>query len=124
MTGLETLHRKGLVTGLEVDEGSEPSKFCEACVQAKQSVRPFPKEADGQSQMPGEHTMSDVWGPARVASVGGGKYYISFTDDATRRCTTLFLKTKDEAGKNKAVHPGNREEIQPNSEIHSLRQRE
>ena len=41
--------------------------------------------------------MSDVWGPARVQSVGGWKYYISFTDDATCYVTTLFLRTKDEA---------------------------
>ena len=41
--------------------------------------------------------MSDVWGPARVESIGRWKYYISFTDDAKRYVTTLFLCTKDEA---------------------------
>jgi IS30 family transposase len=97
MTGLETLHKKGLVTGLEINEGSEPSKFCEACVQAKQSVHPFPKEANGRSKTPGEHTMSDVWGPAQVTSIGGAKYYISFTDDAVCTCTPLFMKGKGEA---------------------------
>jgi hypothetical protein len=97
MAGLEILHKKGLVTGLDIDEASEPSRFCEACVQAKQTVRPFPKEADGRSKVPGERTISDVWGPARVESIGGAKYYISFTDDAARVRTPLFMKNKSQA---------------------------
>jgi hypothetical protein len=47
--------------------------------------------------VPGERTLSDVWGPARTASIHGSKYYISFTDDTTRTCTALFLKMKGEA---------------------------
>ena len=97
MTGLETLKTKGLVNGLEVDESSVPSRTCEACIQAKQATRPFPKEAENRSTVPGERSLSDVWGPARVESIGGSKYYISFTDDAVRTCVALFMKTKDEA---------------------------
>jgi len=82
MSGLETLKRKGLVDGLEIDESSIPSHTCEACIQVKQAVQPFPKEADGRSNIPGERTLSDVWGPAQMESIGGSKYYISFTDDA------------------------------------------
>lgn len=41
--------------------------------------------------------MSDVWGPARVESIGKWKYYISFTDDAKCYVATLFLWTKDQA---------------------------
>lgn len=42
-------------------------------------------------------SLSDVWGPANVESIGHAKYYISFTDHFTRRCSIRFLKTKDEA---------------------------
>jgi transposase InsO family protein len=73
------------------------SSTCEACIQAKQAHKPFPKVAENRSNIPGERTMSDSWGPARVESIGGSKYYISFTDDATRMCTVLFLKSKDQA---------------------------
>ena len=97
MTGLETLKTKGLVNGLEVDESSVPSRTCDACVQAKQATQPFPKEAENRSTTPGERTLSDVWGPAQVESIGKSKYYISFTDDAVRTCTPLFMKTKGEA---------------------------
>jgi transposase InsO family protein len=94
ISGLETLQRKGLVTGLEIDEGSIPSRTCEACIQAKQAVQPFPKEANGRSKVAGERTLSDVWGPARVEYM---RYYISFTDDAVCIVTTLFMKWKSQA---------------------------
>ena len=45
----------------------------------------------------GEWTISDVWGPARVKSIGGWLYYISFMDNAKRLGTVLFMKTKSDA---------------------------
>lgn len=54
---------------------------CEACIQAKHARDSFPHATDNRSQSLGELTHSDVWGPARVQSNGGSKYYISFTDD-------------------------------------------
>src|ERR1700678_1004508 len=41
--------------------------------------------------------MSDVWGPAQKISIGGWKYYISFTDDATQYVYVLFLADKSQA---------------------------
>jgi hypothetical protein len=70
MTSLEKLQKGKLVDGLEVDESSVPSRSCEACIQAKQATMPFPKEAQNRSTIAGERTMSDVWGPARVESIG------------------------------------------------------
>jgi hypothetical protein len=94
---MEQLLKKGLVTGFEVDEASIPTHTCEACIQAKMAHRPFPKEAENRSQTPGERIISDVWGPARVESLGKSKYYISFTDDAARLVTVSFLKEKGAA---------------------------
>ena len=45
---------------------------------------------------PGELTHTDVWGPVRVSSLHGYRYYVSFIDDVTRHCTISFMKTKDE----------------------------
>ena len=36
--------------------------------------------------------MTDDWGPARVTSFGGWKYYISFCDDSVRY---FFYKIKE-----------------------------
>jgi hypothetical protein len=81
---LETLKKQKLVKGLMIDESSIPSRSCEACIQAKQAHRPFPKEAENRSTVAGERAMSNVLGPACVESIGRWKYYISFTDDAKR----------------------------------------
>ena len=86
-----------MVSGLTIDQSSKPSNTCEACIQAKQAYRPFPKKAEHKSETPGEHIMSDVWGPARVESIGCWKWYISFIDDCTWNSTILFLKRKGEA---------------------------
>jgi transposase InsO family protein len=97
-SSIETLKKKGLVEGLEIDEDTKPQEgWCEACTRAKMTRRQFPKESTEQTTKPGELTLSDVWGPARVESIAKSRYYISFTDHYTRRVTVLFLKTKDEA---------------------------
>ncbi|PBK58620.1 hypothetical protein ARMSODRAFT_856842, partial [Armillaria solidipes] len=53
---------------------------CEACIQAKQHVKPFPQEAETEYTQIGEMTYSDLWGPAQVSGIRGERYYISFTD--------------------------------------------
>ena len=93
----ERLNKENLVKGLVINESSIPSRSCEACIQAKQAHRPFPKEAKNRSTVAGEWTMGDVWETARVESIGKWKYYLSLTDDAKRFVTTLFLRTKDQA---------------------------
>ena len=97
ISGLERLKREGLVDGLAVDESSITSPTCESCIQAKQAHRPFPKEAEHRSEITRERIVGDVWGPARVQSIGGWLYYISFLDDAKRLSTVLFLKRKSDA---------------------------
>jgi len=97
ISGLERLKRKGLVTGLTVDDTSIASPTCESCIQAKQAHRPFPKEAEQRVEIAGERIIGNVWGPARVKSIGGWLYYVSFLDDAKRLSTVLFLKRKSDA---------------------------
>ena len=41
--------------------------------------------------------MLDVWGPARVESIGKWKWYISFINNCTRYGMVLFLKQKSDA---------------------------
>ena len=96
-SALKQLQKENLVNGLDIDQTSQPSASCEACIQAKQTHKSFPKEAENRSEMPGERVVSDVWGPARVTSIGEWRYYITFIDDAKRHCTILFLKQKSDA---------------------------
>ncbi len=63
-SGLEKLKREGLVEGFTVDDNSPPLSQCEACIQAKMTLRPFPQEAKHRSENPGETTHGDIWGLA------------------------------------------------------------
>ena len=39
---------------------------------------------------------SDVWGPAKTASMGGCRFYVTFIDDHTRKVWVYFMKEKSE----------------------------
>ena len=97
ITAIQKLEQQGLVDGLDIDETSIPPRSCEACIQAKLAHKPFPSEAQHRAELPGERTMSDVWGPIGVRSIGGFYYYITFMDDAKRYNGVLFLRDKKEA---------------------------
>jgi hypothetical protein len=95
-TALAEAVKKGLVVGVDLDPESKP-EFCDTCVKAKSAQQPFPKESKTRALTYGELVHMDLWGPAQTVSLGGCKYYISFTDDCTRQTRLEFLKQKSEA---------------------------
>ena len=97
ISGIQRAVRENMVTGLEIDKSTIPSRTCASCLEGKMPTKPFPKEAEHRSTTPGGRTMTDVWGPAASESISHFKYFISFTDDATRMCHVLFMKAKSEA---------------------------
>ncbi|KAJ8517721.1 hypothetical protein ONZ45_g5159 [Pleurotus djamor] len=109
---IETLHRRlghispraakrlvdeGMVTGLAIDPLSNIDFFCEPCVYAKSTRKPVPKVREGErAKKFGEEIHSDVWGPARIETLKGKKYYVTFTDDHTRLTQLHLMRSKDE----------------------------
>ncbi|KAG9125187.1 hypothetical protein FRC07_008629 [Ceratobasidium sp. 392] len=94
---LQHLKNTNAVSGMEVIDGKEGLSFeCEACIQAKAHTRPFPKESSTIVKDIGELVVTDVWGPAKTNSIGRYRYYVSFTDVATRYTRLGFLRHKDE----------------------------
>lgn len=91
------LKKGGMVEGLTINETPIPSRTCEACIQAKQAHAAFPQEAQNRAKIPGERTLSDVWGPAHIQSIGKWYYYISFTDDKGRYVGVRYLKKKSDS---------------------------
>ena len=85
---------ENLIVGVGHVEGSLP--FCEACVQGKQTRKPFKTLADVQTTERLQLVHSDVCGPMSTPSLGGAKYFVSFTDDYTRCSRVYFLKRKSE----------------------------
>ena len=94
---IRTLVRQGAVTGINlVDNGRTID--CESCEYAKTTRKAIRKEReDPLADSFGAEIHSDVWGPSPTMSLGGRRYYITFTDDHSRFTRLTLLRTKDEA---------------------------
>ena len=93
---LRKMVTEGIVTGV-VLEGAE-AEFCDACVQAKHTREPFPKERlTPPTKIYGERIHSDVWGKSQVKTLGGKEYFISFLDDFTDEAVVVLMSRKAEA---------------------------
>ena len=95
MQSLEQLARKGLVQGLPQILGPLES-VCAGCMKGKQARDSFPS-SEHKAKDAIELIHADLCGPMSVPSLGHAKYFLCFTDDATRFRQVYFLQTKDEA---------------------------
>lgn len=94
MRDLQECDRKGTVRGMKLD--GLPNNFkCEICIRGKMTRSPFPKRLEKSSELL-EIIYSDVWGPARVESNGGAKYFVTFIDDFSGWCVIRLIKKKSE----------------------------
>lgn len=91
------LVKEGLVTGLELETDGDTDIFCESCAFAKATRLPIAKERKGEGASEfGQEVHSDVWGPAKVATRKGRRYYVTFTDDYSRWTHITFLEKKSD----------------------------
>ena len=65
------------------------------CHKAKQTRESFPISQHNANKL-GDLIHLDVWGPYRVTSVEGFKYFLTIVDDFTRATWIYLLKSKDE----------------------------
>ena len=90
---MEILSKKGCFGNDRVSE----IKFCEDCVIGKTHKASF-GTAQHVTKEKLDYVHSDLWGSPNVPhSLGRCQYFISFTDDWSRKVWIYFLKTKDEA---------------------------
>lgn len=92
------LLKNGMATGIDFDENNFQS--CVACVQGKQTRIPFPKKSASRSKSILDLIHTDLCGAFSTPSLGGAKYFLTFTDDYTRRTFVYFLKSKNEVFEN------------------------
>jgi hypothetical protein len=59
--------------------------------------RPYDLSAQPAYDCLREEVHPDVWGPSPVTSLGGRRYYITFTNNFSRYTWATLVKTKDEA---------------------------
>ncbi|THH01090.1 hypothetical protein EW026_g1530 [Hermanssonia centrifuga] len=90
------LVKKGLILGVVIED-SLSTGTCAACKTAKATRKPVQRYREGdRSAAIGDEIHSDVWGPAPVETLGGRRYYVSFTDDNSRWTQIYLMRTKDE----------------------------
>jgi len=93
---IRSIIRNNVVTGIQLID-DKPSFFCESCEHAKATRKPINKERQSDlAEAFGDEIHSDLWGPSRTTTIGGRKYYVTFTDDYSRYTRLKLLKTKDE----------------------------
>ena len=69
--------------------------FCEHCVFDKVTRVKFAK-AVHETQNHLDYIHSNLWGPSRVPSLGGTRYFLTLIDDYSRKVWIYFLKNKSE----------------------------
>ncbi len=57
----------------------------------------FDKKAVHKTRGTMDYIHSDLWGPNRILSKSGARYFMTLIDDYSRMVWVYFLKTKDEA---------------------------
>ncbi|CAL2246759.1 unnamed protein product [Prunus armeniaca] len=68
---------------------------CDTCELAKSHCVPFPLSSN-KSLVPFSLVHSDVWGPAKIATPAGERWFVTFIDDCTCMTWVSLLKTKGE----------------------------
>ncbi|KAJ0821780.1 putative RNA-directed DNA polymerase [Helianthus annuus] len=72
---------------------------CEVCHRAKQTRMPFPL-SEHKTKNVGDVIHLDVWGPYKVTSKDGYKYFLTVVDDYSRAVWCYLLKSKMEVFEN------------------------
>ena len=90
------LIRYNIVTRLHLLDDKWPI-FCESCEYAKVTCKHISKE---RTTLPTkafrDEIRMDLWGPSPTSTIGGCRYYITFTDDFSRYTSLELLKLKDQ----------------------------
>jgi hypothetical protein len=85
--GLIELEKQNLLNGDKLNK----LEFCDQCVLGKSHRVSF---GCGMhvSTRPFEYVHSDLWGPSKVKTLGGGSYFLTMIDDYSRRVWIYILK--------------------------------
>lgn len=67
------------------------TKICDECVMAKQQKENAPNKSMTRSSQQNKLMHIDNCGPFRYLSLGGSKYFITFTYDYSQKTWTFFL---------------------------------
>ncbi|GAU43961.1 hypothetical protein TSUD_283880 [Trifolium subterraneum] len=93
--GLKILNSKDMVKGLPAL--GEMNERCTDCLIGKQQREVIPKQAKWRATTKLQLIHSDICGPINPCSNGGKRYFLTLTDDFSRKTWVYILKEKSEA---------------------------
>ncbi|CAJ2647424.1 unnamed protein product [Trifolium pratense] len=93
--GMNVLAHKEMVIGLP--KLKQPKEECSNCMKGKQQRQNVPKKSSWRASTKLELVHSDICGPINPESNGRKRYFITFTDDLSRRTWIYFMNEKSEA---------------------------
>ncbi|GAU24969.1 hypothetical protein TSUD_312040 [Trifolium subterraneum] len=93
--GLKLLSKKDMVKGLPALQDMDEK--CIDCLNGKQQREAIPKQAKWRATTKLQLIHSDICGPINPSSNGGKRYFLTFTDDFSRKTWVYVLKEKSEA---------------------------
>ena len=82
----------GVVRGLPNTPITNSS--CSSCISGKQSHKSIPKTKSTMSTSPLQLVHSNVASPFRIRSLRGGRYFLTFIDDYSKKTWVYFLSSK------------------------------
>lgn len=83
------------VTGMSSQDSASTGNECEHCVKGKMA-RLGLKSRVRKAKRPGEVVYTDVCGPLAVSSIGGAKYFVTFSDEYSGHRYVRGLRRKSE----------------------------
>jgi hypothetical protein len=94
-TEMKKLLNSNMLVGMDFKPGDHLS-FCPVCSSAKQVRTPFQQHSTITSTAVGDLIHSDVCGPIDPPALTGGRYFLTFIDDFSRKSWIYFLEKKSE----------------------------
>lgn len=91
---LKKMRAEGMVDGMNfITNLDQPN--CEVCAKCKVHVQPFKNSTYREKDILGL-VHSDICGPINTESLGGARYFVTFTDDCTRYTETTMLRNRSD----------------------------
>ena len=98
---ISSMVRNKVVDGIKLDQSKgdkpEEQEVCPPCVLGKCQRSPIPHtRSSGRAEQLLDLVHSDVCGPLQVPSLGGARYFVTFTDDRSGWATIFTMRKKSE----------------------------
>jgi hypothetical protein len=91
--------RKGMVKGMEITCNATHTTPCEPCLQGKQTCNEIHKATEMHADVVLGHVFSDVCGKMGTCSHRSFEYFVTFTDDKSRKVFVVGLHKKSEVAR-------------------------